>query len=647
MKKLNLFILLTGIVIAVSGKAQKLVPHYVPTTGLQTFLSFEPYGFTRNFAHESEFLMISVSQTNTPIFQPNNTFGYTTTALELSGTGGLYKQAGQAYYTPTEAISCGAYVKFKGTNPNVTSGSYNPAIIAYDRGLNDFSSNGQAYSLMLEEDQASTSGYKLVAGLYTNAGLLTAEYSNFPLDSMVHIALSWSATSKTLDLFIDGSLVNSEVNNSATSIDYNSGTYFLIGGTSLTNLNTCFNGSIDDLFLYDRKLSSTELASLVSRNSYELFYPLNGTLTPKNQPNLTLNSSATVEYNAVGQSGFNGDSCLFDDIGLTLSTPVLDSSNQANFNTTADLFPQSFTTALWLNLDSINISTYSNFIELGYAYFFRLINNSIQFGYRNSYIGGNYAVYTSNPIERGKWMHLAVTSTITTSNGNRQFVVYQNGEVIDVINSFLSLAESYIEYDLTEDYALSVKSRFNNSALNSFGNFQDVYFSNKPLSDCEIQELYTRNKVFYNATDTILHATLDSNLVWINCDNNSVVSTNKIFSPTENGNYACVYQNNCSNDTTDCIYVQTTLTEPTSTTNFTIVNSVEVFPNPSSTNLYVNTSETCQLMFYDVTGKAIETHILQQQQTLIPVYHLKNGIYFLKFTSNNGETTTKKVVINH
>jgi endonuclease I len=85
-----------------------------------------------------------------------------------------------------------------------------------------------------------------------------------------------------------------------------------------------------------------------------------------------------------------------------------------------------------------------------------------------------------------------------------------------------------------------------------------------------------------------------------------------------------------------------------SNANFSALNSVSIFPNPSSNGTINIESETVldEINLININGQ-----ILQQiknpamQNNIYSVSNLSNGFYFLKLTSNN-ESITKKIVVN-
>jgi para-nitrobenzyl esterase len=74
-----------------------------------------------------------------------------------------------------------------------------------------------------------------------------------------------------------------------------------------------------------------------------------------------------------------------------------------------------------------------------------------------------------------------------------------------------------------------------------------------------------------------------------------------------------------------------------------------VSPNPSDNDMTVafsNTTTSHHIELYDVTGKLISSETTEQGTYKIRKNNLTGGLYFLKVTAKNGESTTQKVIFN-
>ncbi|MES2762980.1 MAG: T9SS type A sorting domain-containing protein [Bacteroidota bacterium] len=73
------------------------------------------------------------------------------------------------------------------------------------------------------------------------------------------------------------------------------------------------------------------------------------------------------------------------------------------------------------------------------------------------------------------------------------------------------------------------------------------------------------------------------------------------------------------------------------------------FPNPSDNEMTIefsNANTTHYIELFDVTGKLITSEITEQSTFKIRKNNIVSGLYFLKVTSKNNESTTQKVIFN-
>lgn len=102
------------------------------------------------------------------------------------------------------------------------------------------------------------SGLKMHFGLYDGAfNPLAVDTSNITLNRWIHVVGVRNVTSDTVNLYVNGVLVNS-VTDTTTSVPTYSD--FNIGGQ--LSVGRFFGGRIDDVRLYSRALSSTEISAL-------------------------------------------------------------------------------------------------------------------------------------------------------------------------------------------------------------------------------------------------------------------------------------------------------------------------------------------------------------------------------------------------
>lgn len=126
-------------------------------------------------------------------------------------------------------------------------------------------SSGNAPSVQLFVLNATQKlGYNFRDASANNAGGtdVTADVVD---DTLHHAVMTWNASTKTARLYLDGSSVDSDTNGSVGAIgtDGGGGQTPKVGASHGGEaINNAFNGQIDDVRIWARELSSTEVASL-------------------------------------------------------------------------------------------------------------------------------------------------------------------------------------------------------------------------------------------------------------------------------------------------------------------------------------------------------------------------------------------------
>jgi hypothetical protein len=134
---------------------------------------------------------------------------------------------------------------------------------------------------------------------------------------------------------------------------------------------------------------------------------------------------------------------------------------------------------------------------------------------------------------------------------------------------------------------------------------------------------------------------------WLECHNGSFTvipgATSQTFTPPAGGEYAVALEDSVCRDTSGC-YTYTMLDagpllqgEPA----FTLA------PNPSAGLVMVKCNQTGVLRMYDVTGREVNTVILDRTGVATPIdlRWLPAGVYMYRFTSANGSAKSGRLTI--
>lgn len=75
-------------------------------------------------------------------------------------------------------------------------------------------------------------------------------------------------------------------------------------------------------------------------------------------------------------------------------------------------------------------------------------------------------------------------------------------------------------------------------------------------------------------------------------------------------------------------------------------NSISIYPNPVNETIYINQTnhQKVKTTIYDMSGKKIQSHTLENNVSAFDIKSLNQGLYFVIFQSEAGEWVSKKFV---
>ena len=129
---------------------------------------------------------------------------------------------------------------------------------------------------------------------------------------------------------------------------------------------------------------------------------------------------------------------------------------------------------------------------------------------------------------------------------------------------------------------------------------------------------------------------------WIDCSDNSLIvgETNQAFTPTQDGSYAVIIDNNGCIDTSDCVQIDGVGIESVESM------MVQVFPNPSNGTFNVVLSsldEPVQLIVSDLSGRTIIKQEMTDNQFQIDLNAFEDGLYLLNVNSESNKAKIRLV----
>ncbi|MFA5782897.1 MAG: T9SS type A sorting domain-containing protein, partial [Bacteroidales bacterium] len=69
-----------------------------------------------------------------------------------------------------------------------------------------------------------------------------------------------------------------------------------------------------------------------------------------------------------------------------------------------------------------------------------------------------------------------------------------------------------------------------------------------------------------------------------------------------------------------------------------ITDSYKIYPNPSSSNIYINTDNDIKSTFIrilDITGRLIKQETIKTKKTELDISNLQNGLYIIEIINNS------------
>ncbi|MEL7531396.1 MAG: PCMD domain-containing protein [Bacteroidota bacterium] len=144
--------------------------------------------------------------------------------------------------------------------------------------------------------------------------------------------------------------------------------------------------------------------------------------------------------------------------------------------------------------------------------------------------------------------------------------------------------------------------------------------------------------------DFVLSTSLsDASYQWIDCSNDSVLSTEATYTVTANGSYALIATKGSCTDTSDCVVINTVSLE-----NEAFRAAVKLYPNPAQQSVIIDWQEAHQqleLLALNTNGQIIWQESYQNlSQTQIDLTDWPAGIYALKIKAEGREAILKLVV---
>lgn len=188
---------------------------------------------------------------------------------------------------------------------------------------------------------------------------------------------------------------------------------------------------------------------------------------------------------------------------------------------------------------------------------------------------------------------------------------------------------------------------FNGRKLNTAGQYVDTFTSVNGFDS-----VVTLNLSIHPAVETgvtVAGNVLSANAVnaafrWLDCNNSWTPISGEVanvFTATQNGRFAVEVKSNQTQciDTSACYEVT-----GVSLGKISLLEKIKIYPNPAEDVVYIQSNVSVidlKLMITDVSGKELMSTIITRDITKLPLGHLKQGVYLLKFQSEDEQQTIK------
>jgi hypothetical protein len=402
-------------------------------------------------------------------------------ALQFNGTG-FVTVPYSASLAPTGAISFGGW--FRTTDKT-----------AVQHILSKTQSGG--YSLTFNTDGITgyLLGYVRVGGAYLNPKYATTNLSN---NTWYHAFVTYDGT--TARLYVNGTLADSAVSSGA--IQYGSTNNFCIGyepGTTTCNAGEGFLGTLDDIRVYNRGLTSAEVAQLYQQGGVKVANAA------------TLQSGTTLANGLTGYWSFNGADVtdkVYDRAGTnngyfynaaTSSAKVQGKLGQGlRFNGSnayvrvpdaAAIDNNAFTISAWVKYTSSQLGGIMSKASGGTEMLLLVGGGTCGSASASGKIRFDVSISSSiscadsaASYNDGKW-HLVTATRDGSGTGN--MVLYVDG---------VSVATATRAGDMTTSQPLAIGQHIPASTWYFNGSMDEVRMYNRALSAAEVSQLYNLGK---------------------------------------------------------------------------------------------------------------------------------------------------------
>ncbi len=443
-----------------------------------------------------------------------------------------------------------------------------------------------------------------------------------------HFAMTYNGS--TLTLYHNGVSVGTQ---SASGNITSSAEPFYIGNLPFQTTNFYLNGQMDDVTLWSKSLSASEVSAIynacsmdLTASGLELCYEFNQGTAGGN------NSTMTTVLDSKGN--ING---VLNNFAMNGAT--------SNFVAYSKNAFSSITTSV---CDGTYTSPKGNVLSATGTYYDTLVAGSVSGC--DSIIGIYLTVgnSTNNTV-----IAPSKCSTYTSPSGNYTWTT--SGTYSDTIPSVAGC-----------DSVITINLSINNSSLSFSATACDRYISPSGIHTWTVSSTYTdviNNYLGCDSTITVnltinpspdTSVTQNTNTLtatatgasyrWLDCDNGYAAvtgATGQTFVATANGNYAVEVELNGCIDTSSCYSVfQVSTFNP-------FEDNIQIYPNPTKSSFWIDLGKSysdVSIQIMDITGKVVSSENFNNFEKMEIGLNVPKGVYFVAIRSAQQRKVSKILI---
>lgn len=220
-------------------------------------------------------------------------------------------------------------------------------------------------------------------------------------------------------------------------------------------------------------------------------------------------------------------------------------------------------------------------------------------------------------------------------------------------DTWLCIVDSVGDVKFSQNYGGSKGDYANKIVVDEYG---DIYISSlSRSSDLDVDSNYGSNDLWLiklcGSPDTMINGNMftytanhnfsGASYQWLDCSDNSVLSTSKSYTVTKNGSYKLVVSTGCGADTSACFAVTSI-----GISTITKLNDVGLYPNPAHDVLHLsskNSLKKATATVYDINGRVVLTEKISNGS--IRISSLPDGVFTCVIVDIDGQMLGRKVFV--